>query len=856
MSKKDPDSPEAPPRGTELPTEGLTPVELLARALEEPRLSGSPQSWVPPEPEHLAKMLPQYEIECILGRGGMGVVYKGRQKELDRVVAIKLLPAEMAVDEQFVERFRREARTLAKLHHPGIVNVYEFGQTNEGHLFFVMEYVAGMDLRRLMKTQNFDSGQALAVVAQVCEALRAAHEQGVIHRDIKPENVLVTENGQIKLADFGLSRPTDEGTSRRFTMTNMVMGTPDYMAPEQRSGQADQRADIFALGVMLYEMLTGQVPRGAFDLPSRKLQVDVRIDEVVVKALQEEPGRRYQNVTDMKTDVETIYYSRSDKVTPAPPAQTHLPRKPTNKAVLLAAGAATATVLLAMIIAAGFAWQDRQRTGPSSEDLASTAETGASKKLHEQQVIPVLKDDPSLVMVEGGVMPASSALAGTTVPTFVIAKYEVTWTVWEDVRNWAIVNGYTDLANVGSASAANRPVEDVSWYDAVKWCNAKSEREGLEPVYLVNGEVYRTGETPPALRANANGYRLPMEVEWEWAARGGVHSKGYTYSGSNDIDEVAWYWENSSDGAKAAGTKVANELGIHDMSGNVWEWCSKLGLGTGSLRPFRGGSWNNDEGGCVVAFPGGNRHADDRIFGIGFRVARNAAPYSGDAIARSDENKQTLSSQTNEQIFQPRVLANVLDRASAAVWVDDEFNDPKNSGFGWGDFENNFIDGRLTLDGTGAPCWGTTEHTFNNFACEVIAKTSRDKHRGWGLCVFKTDHKQPKETVQGVEVLLDSEGQLRIVPARWVAPELKDIEPIGPLQVSNFRKGEFNTLTVVFTEGRKLAIFVNELEACPALTLPYTLEPAQLQIASAGGASAPARVEFESYKVFSTIEKK
>ncbi len=625
MSKKDLDSPEAPPPGTELPTEGLTPVELLARALEEPRLSGSPQSWVPPEPEHLAKMLPQYEIECILGRGGMGVVYKGRQKELDRVVAIKLLPAEMAVDEQFVERFRREARTLAKLHHPGIVNVYEFGQTSEGHLFFVMEYVAGTDLRRLMKTQNFDSGQALAVVAQVCEALRAAHEQGVIHRDIKPENVLVAENGQIKLADFGLSRPTDEGTSRRFTMTNMVMGTPDYMAPEQRSGQADQRADIFALGVMLYEMLTGQVPRGAFDLPSRKLQVDVRIDEVVVKALQEEPGRRYQNVTDMKTDVETIYYSRSDKVTPASAAQTHPPRKPTNKAVLLTAGAATATVLLAMIIAAGFAWQDRQGTGPSSEDLASTAETGASEKLHAQPVIPALKDDPSMVMVEGGTLPASSALAGTTVPSFAIAKYEVTWNVWEDVRNWAVANGYDDLANVGSASAPNRPVEDVSWYDAVKWCNAKSEREGLEPVYLVNGEVYRTGETPPTLRANANGYRLPMEAEWEWAARGGVHSKGYTYSGSNDIDEVAWYWENSSDGAKAAGTKAANELGIHDMSGNVWEWCSKLGLGTGSLRPFRGGSWNNDAGGCVVAFPSNNRHADDRIFGTGFRVTRNAA---------------------------------------------------------------------------------------------------------------------------------------------------------------------------------------------------------------------------------------
>jgi serine/threonine protein kinase/Flp pilus assembly protein TadD len=293
-------------------TDGLEPVELFARALEEPKLSGGQHDWIPPEPEHLAKMLPQYDIECILGRGGMGVVYKGRQRDLDRVVAIKLLPAEMAVDEQFVERFRREARTLAKLHHPGIVNVYEFGQTSEGHLFFVMEYVDGTDLRRLIKTSKLDSNQALAIVAHICEALRAAHQQGVIHRDLKPENVLVTKQGQIKLADFGLSRPTDEDNSRRFTMTNMVMGTPDYMAPEQRSGQADHRADIFALGVMFYEMLTGQVPRGAFDPPSRKLQVDVRIDGVVVKALQEEPERRYQDVSDMKTDVETIYHTNQD----------------------------------------------------------------------------------------------------------------------------------------------------------------------------------------------------------------------------------------------------------------------------------------------------------------------------------------------------------------------------------------------------------------------------------------------------------------------------------------------------------------------------------------------------------------
>jgi hypothetical protein len=343
-----------------------------------------------------------------------------------------------------------------------------------------------------------------------------------------------------------------------------------------------------------------------------------------------------------------------------------------------------------------------------------------------------------------------------------------------------------------------------------------------------------------------------METEWEWAARGGVSSKGYIYSGSDDVDAVAWYWGNSKDGAKAPGTKAANELGIHDMTGNVWEWCGQLGAG--SLRPFRGGSWNNEA--VAVAARLGNRAPTNRIFGIGFRVARNASAAPETAASEQEENTQTQALPPVPEPFQPRALADIFDRDSAAVWVDDEFTDPTQSGFGWGDFDKNFIDGRLILDGSGAPCWGTTEHTFNNFACELIAKTSRDKHHGWGLCVFKTDHKRPKETVKGVEVLLDSEGLLRIVPARWVAPELKDIDPIGPFKVSNFRRGEFNSLTVVFTEGRKIAVFVNGLEACPALTLPYTLEPAQLQIASAGGASAPARVEFESYKVLSTTEKK
>ena len=285
---------------------GLDPRELFARGLQAVKPPATKNAWVPPSPAELARLLPQYQIESLIGVGGMGAVYKGAQPALDRPVAIKLLPAEIAADKQFISRFQREARILAKLHHPGIVAVYDFGQTSEGHLYFVMEYVDGTDLRQILKGPGLAPEQALELIVQICEALQAAHQQGIIHRDIKPENNLITKDGRVKLADFGLARPFEGENASGITMTNMIMGTPDYMSPEQRIGQGDHRSDIFALGVMLYEMLTGKCPHGAFIPPSRKVQVDVRIDEVVLKAVQEEPNLRYQQVSEMKTDVDHI----------------------------------------------------------------------------------------------------------------------------------------------------------------------------------------------------------------------------------------------------------------------------------------------------------------------------------------------------------------------------------------------------------------------------------------------------------------------------------------------------------------------------------------------------------------------
>jgi len=290
----------------------LAPEEMFARGMQSVKMtSGTAGTWQPPALEEAARLFPGYAVIKLLGRGGMGAVYQARQIELDRLVAIKLLPLEISVDKDFAERFRREARAMAKLHHPNIVTVFDFGTTHEGHLYFAMEYVEGANLNDIIhrnkqgEASGLDAGQALAIVEQVCTALAYAHDKGIVHRDIKPANVLIDTERHVKVADFGLARLTDASTGDLgHTMTGTVMGTPDYMAPEQTRGlNVDHRADIYSLGVMLYEMLCREVPKGFFDPPSQRTGCDTRIDAIVIKAIHQSPDRRYQSTQDMKADI-------------------------------------------------------------------------------------------------------------------------------------------------------------------------------------------------------------------------------------------------------------------------------------------------------------------------------------------------------------------------------------------------------------------------------------------------------------------------------------------------------------------------------------------------------------------------
>jgi tRNA A-37 threonylcarbamoyl transferase component Bud32 len=255
----------------------------------------------------LAGLFPQLEMIELIGQGGMGAVYKARQPTLDRLVAVKVLPPDAGRDPAFAERFNREARALARLGHPNIVAVHDVCRAGDLY-YFVMEYVDGVNLRQVLRDGQLTPEQALRIVPQICDALQYAHEEGVVHRDIKPENILLDRKGRVKIADFGLAKLLGRDTGN-FTLTGsrQVMGTLYYMAPEQveRPLEVDHRADIYSLGVVFYEMLTGQLPVGRFPMPSEKAGTDAFLDEVVLHALEREPARRYQHAGDVKTDVES-----------------------------------------------------------------------------------------------------------------------------------------------------------------------------------------------------------------------------------------------------------------------------------------------------------------------------------------------------------------------------------------------------------------------------------------------------------------------------------------------------------------------------------------------------------------------
>jgi len=301
-----------------------------------------------------------YRIEERIGSGGMGTVYRATQLSLKRSVALKVLPEASTGDAQYLERFTREADALSRLNHPNIVTVYERG-THEGRPWVAMEHVEGTNLRTVMRSAPIPPAEALSIVRSVLAALEHAHAKGIVHRDIKPENVLLAPGGIVKVADFGLSRVLQPTIETRLTRTHMMLGTYEYMAPEQRehSRDADERSDLYATGVVLYELLAGELPIGAFAPLTRKCPWEHagRLDAIVRRALDKDPDERYQRAGAMADAISEILDRDAVRELPSVSAASRtLAFDPLRFATRLDLLATFTTVLATLIALGGIAW--------------------------------------------------------------------------------------------------------------------------------------------------------------------------------------------------------------------------------------------------------------------------------------------------------------------------------------------------------------------------------------------------------------------------------------------------------------------------------------------------------------------
>ncbi|MES2920944.1 MAG: serine/threonine-protein kinase [Verrucomicrobiota bacterium] len=330
--------------------------------------SPEPIAFVAPEPDDLAPLFPGYEIEYLIATGGMGAVYRAVQRSLDRTVALKILPMEFSQDAEFCAGFEAEAKAMARLNHPNLIGVHDFGEVN-GMLYIVMEFVPGKSIYHSAHDQAIDPGEVIRLVTSICHGLAHAHQHGILHRDIKPSNILLTLQAEPKIGDFGLARTIDRKTEAGET----IFGTPGYTAPEviDDPDKVDHRADLFSIGVLLHELLTGKLPADDPRPASMIAYCDFRFDAIIQRATHPSPAARYSSATEIAGDLRKIAAVPVQRVSAtghamapvhAPPSHEMATQKAKKSSIVPMVVSFLTAVLLG---SAAFAWFSREeRTTP------------------------------------------------------------------------------------------------------------------------------------------------------------------------------------------------------------------------------------------------------------------------------------------------------------------------------------------------------------------------------------------------------------------------------------------------------------------------------------------------------------
>ena len=561
--------------------------------------------------------LGKYELHEQLGKGGFGTVYRATDTSLGREVAIKLLHPQLMVDEEFIHRFRKEAKILAAMDNNNIVTIYEMDEV-DGRIFISMRYLSGKSLKDLIKDHGrIPFEKAFTILKQVANGLSDAHAKGLVHRDLKPENILFDSHGNAVITDFGLVKAATEGSS--FSI-DRVVGTPNYIAPEiWRGKSASNASDIYSIGCILYEMLTGEVlfkgdnvadvmTKHVLDGPKIKNGLSEHLLEVLQKVLTKDPSNRYQSINDLVSALENEKPLTPPLPLPPPPPPPPPTNTKKNNRLLIFGGIALMLIAASLFISKCFLFDrcfdlnfEKQTKATNTATNLSVNETTNTTPViinqgeEESYAIETQvskKDGMTMVHIPGGTFSmGTNIISGEDERPVHVVFLNNYWFDQSEVTNGmykkCIAEGVCTQPNdYGSNEHADYfenpsfndyPVINVDWGQALNYCKWA-------------------------------GRQLPTEAQWEKAARS-INEWVYPWGDAEPGKNMANYDMRVGD-TTAVGSfpEGASNYGVVDMAGNVWEWVADwygeypsgyvtdpTGPSSGSLRVLRGGSWSDNE---------------------------------------------------------------------------------------------------------------------------------------------------------------------------------------------------------------------------------------------------------------------